>query len=481
MKRRLALVLLASSAIAIGSCAEEADYVRVVVRSSEPNLGPSLDMRVLLSGGERRSEFAYTAQRTRPAPDLTDFTVTFGESTGEVDIRALTCPNGCITDWGGNVRVKLPGGGRTIPLELHVGEQTVLRGIAPLDGDTDSVAVYGAQVALAWPTRTGKVSTVPVNEEEDRVAGGVDLAPQLGISVRKVRVTSRPSASFSSELFVTSWIEEGLRPTIRVESRNEAKAAPKPVIDLPGITDYHVAVDPSRKARLPIVSAALSDNRVVVYGHDTAGTRTTEPITSAGLTPVTGLVGIVVTPNDTLSLVVKGNTSRLVQISLASNPAPVVAEQRLTGTPVAVSLNADGSRILVASVSDLGDPEKGTLVLQSFSAVSPSPTTPEPVPIARFPFTAGDPASGVALSSCAIAWPERRADGSKLTDVWYSQIDLEQKPAGTPRLAHVSQDGHHWAPSLACFSATRIVATMFAGDNPRGDSANLTIRRLPTR
>ncbi len=478
MRRSNLALLLMVSLVAVGSCKDDVDYVRVVVQSSEPNLGASLDLQVALSGGGKSSGFQYRAQLTRPPPDLSDFTVTFASGVSEVDIRTITRPSGQSLDWGGDLHVSLPGAGRTLPLQISAGEQSV-KAIAPQDGDTQSIAVYGAEAALAWPTTSGKVQTVPVTE--DRVAAGTDRLDELGVDAKKIRVTSRPSASFNSELFVTSWIDSGLHPVVRSEIRNEQTPKIVTVDDLPGIIDYHVAVDPAKMARLPIVSAALTDNRVVVYGHDLDGNVVQPRIESPALTPLTGLLGIVVTPNETVALVVKGNGSRLIQISMKNDATlgTKIAEQTLVGTPVAMSLNADGSRIVVATVSDFGDPEKGALSVQTFSAVNPSPTH-APVAIARYPFTAGDPAGGVALSSCAIAWPQKRADGTGVTDVWYTLLDLGQQPTGTPHLAHVAQDGHHWAPSLACFSQSRVLATMFAGASPRAPTATLVLRRLPT-
>lgn len=482
--RLLALGTL-TLALALGtSCKDDVDYVRVVLQSSDPQLGPSLDVKVLLTGGTKASDFSYTAQLTKTPPDLSDFTVTFdSNSPHELDIRAVTRPSGKSVDWGGNIHVTLPGSGRTLPLEIFAGEQQIVADVHAPDGDTDSIAPYGPQVAIAWPTSDKRVSAVRGNIQDDRVTGSTDRAPELGTDVKKVRVTSRPSQSFTSELFVTSWIESDLTPVLRTELRNVEATDPLPIEDLPGITDLHVAVDPSKSARLTIVSAALANNRVVVWGHDENGKRITDRIESPALTGTASLVGVVVTPNETLSLAVTGNGSRLIQISL-KNDATLgtrVAEQALSGLPVAMSLTADGSRILVATVSDPSDLDKSKLQLEVFSAANPAPTSPAPIKIAPFPFVAGAPGSRVALSSCAIAWPQLRADDSQLVDVWFSQLDFDQKPTDVPHVAHVSQDGNHWSPSLACFSSSSIFATMLTGVSVQGDSAHMMLRRLPTQ
>src|SRR5262249_7341729 len=152
---------------------------------------PPFDLRVLLSGGGAGTEFTYRALQSG-APksgDVSDFTVTFGPSAmREIDVRIVGKPGNQFVDCGGDLHVKLPGEGRTLPIELYAGETNAVPGILPLDGDTQSIAAYGAQVALAWPARSGQVATVPVTL--DRVEGGVQGADRLGGSVKKVRVTS---------------------------------------------------------------------------------------------------------------------------------------------------------------------------------------------------------------------------------------------------------------------------------------------------
>jgi hypothetical protein len=483
MRRLISLSALALGLSVVPSCKDDPDYARIMLQSSDPRVGASLKLQILLSGGGRASQFSYTTDLSRPPPDLSDFTLTFDPtSPREVDVRAITRPSAQAVDWGGDLHLVLPGAKKTYSLELYVGEQTLPPKIpSPADGDLDSIAPYGAQAAIAWPTKDDRVAAVPGNIDNDRLTGSIDRPPEFGTAVKKVRVTSRPSSSFTSEIFVTSWIEADSRPTLRSELRNLATTEPQTIDNLSGVTDFRVALDPSRTARLPVVSAVLVDNRVVVYGHDDTGALLTARIEIPALTSVTALVGAVVTPNETLSLVVTGNEDRLVQISLGNDDSlgTLVAEQTLSGVPVAMSTTADGSRILVATVTDAGDPEKGTLRLQAFSASNPTPTTPEPIKVAPFPFVIGDPASRVALSSCAVAWPQARADGLSAIDVWYSQLDFDQKPS-PPHVAHVSQENSHWSPSIACFSATNIMATMLTGPNPRGD-ASLALRHLPTR
>lgn len=479
------LLALCSSAL---SCSDDTDYVRVVVRTNDPTVSISvLDLRVAVFGGEQKTSFSYQAQPKKAArapgsPDLSDFTVSFGKSPPpEVDLRIVTRPSGKAFDWGGDAHVTLPGDGRAISLTLTAGEQD-LHAANPLDGDAQSITGYGGGVAVAWPTTTAgntRVSAVSINPERVQ---GLERPGELGTGIKKPRVASRPSESFTSDLYVTSWIEESARPTLRAEVRNQkTDDTPKLIDNLPGTTDLHVACDSSKTARLPIVSAALAENRVVVYGHDETGNNVTKRIESPGLTPVNGIAGIVVTPDETLALAVNGNGARLVQISLRNDNSlgSVVSEQPLTGTPVAMSRTADGSRLLVATVRNAGDPRRGELLLQAFSSKNPAPSG-DPVRVAPYPFTAGDPASHVALSSCAIAWPQRRTDGTNLTDIWFNQLDLDQKPTGEPHVANVSQEGHHWAPSIVCLSTQRVYATFFSGPDTHAANATLTMRRLPT-
>jgi hypothetical protein len=408
-------------------------------------------------------------------PNLTDFTVTFGSNAGsDVDVRVATRPSGEAVDWGGDARISLPGAGRTIPLFLSRGEAAVQK-IAPLDGDAQTIAGYGTQVVLAWPTTTSTVGILAINP--DRTV--LERPPDFGTAVSKVRIASRPSNDFTSELYAATWIQESAKPIIKTEFRtlkpNDPRAKEKPIGTIVRATDLHVACA-RRELTPPIVTATLVDDRAIVHTHDEFGVTTGGPLESPSLERVNRIVGIAVTPESTVTLAVNGNGSRLVQLD--TKTGATVHTEPITGQAVSLSLNGDGTRLFVASVQGVGADAK--LLIESFSVRKPTRTGTGASVVAPFPFVPGVPASRVSLASCAIAWPELRRDGSNLTDVYFQELDDDGRPEGEPHLANVSSVDHHYAPTVVCLSPIRAFLTMFTAPTTNSSQGSLALRRLPT-
>ncbi len=458
-----------------GSCKDDVDYVKVVLRSSDPSLAISpLDLRVSVVGSGKSSSFGYVARQKIPGaespPDLSEFTVSFGPEAGdEVDIIVRTRPNDSV-DWGGDSRVRLPGAGRTVSIGLTRGE-TALQNVATLDGDIQSAAAYGGQLVLAWPTVSGKVSLLSINPDRGI---GLERPPEFGAAASKIRVASRPSSDFTSELFAASWLERGATPVLKTETRTQTYV-PRSIGTVSRATDVHAACARRDLTTTPIVTAVLTDAGVVVHTHDETGATLAGPFTNPALQRVNRIVGLAVTPNETVTLALNGNGSWLVQMS--TQTGAVIHEERLTGIAMSMSPSADGSRLLVASVMGIND--EATLQLETFSVQRPT-RIGAPSVVDRFPLIPGVVTSRVSLSTCAMAWPVIRSDGSGVTDVRFQELDIDGRPAGESHLANIGRDGQHFAPTAVCLSSTRAFLTFFDSANPTGPTGRLSLRRMPT-
>jgi hypothetical protein len=473
-------VLAATALSSAASCSEDVDYVRVVVRGTDPALTVStLELRVALAGGGNGSSFKYdasakSAKPGEPPPDLSDFTVSFGAGAGgEVDVRLATRPSGQAFDWGGDARVELPGGGRTVTITLAPGEDERLPAINPLDGDVASAASYAGQIVLAWPTLSRKVSLLSVNP--DRLPG-FERPPEYGTNPSKLRVASRPSSDFPSEIFAAVWLDQASVPTIKTETRTQA-FEPVAIGTLTRASDVHVACARRELEQTSpsVATAVLIEGRVLVHTHADSGATTRGPLGNPALDRVNRIVGIAVTPDDTVTLAINGNGSSLVQMDAATGN--IVQAAPVSGQAVAMSFSADGSRLLVASVAGVG--EQATLQLETFSVRKPTPTQAAALVVSRFSYVPGTAFSRVSLGSCGIAWPELRADGSGLTDVRFQQLDSDGHPVGDAHFANVSTKDHHYAPTLVCLSPRRAFLTMIGGDGSANANARLLLRRLP--
>jgi len=467
--------ILSAIVFAAIGCAGDPDFVRVVVRGTDPSLTTSpLDLQVHLAGGGRGSDFSYQAQWRQGAStdvaDVSDFTVSFPEGAPkDVDVRVSTRPSGAAVDWGGDVHVTLPGDGRTLSLSLARGESAVSSDVSTQDGDLQSLAAFGTEMVLAWPSKAGRVAIIPINPDRPAPA----RPAEYGAAASKIRVSARPSGDFTSELFAASWVEEGARPMLKTRTRtSEIDLPPVPIGAVTRATDLHVAV--ARRTLKPaLASAVLVDDRVLVHTHDEAGGTLSGPFEGPELASVNRIAGLVVTPEETVTLAVNGNGARLVQLSTVDGR--VVHAEAIEGRAVAIGLNADGSRILVAAAVGVGDDAK--LKLETFSVRKPTRISSSVV--APFSFVPGVPESRVSLAECAIAWPAPAADGSGFTDVVYQELE-DGRPVGSPHFANVTRSRHHFAPTVVCLSASRVFLSMLEAPQPSRSDASLMLRRLPT-
>lgn len=462
---RIRRATLLAVILASASCGDE-DYVRVTVQSNEAGFALASDVRVVVSGGGRSASKEY---RPRPEALTTDFVVAFDEAAGtEVDIRVTTRPSGAAVDWGGDLRVTRPGGARTLPLVLAPGESTVSE-VAVLDGDMQTAAGYGEGVALGWPTSAGTVAILPITP--GRPPG--DRFPQFGERVARVRLASRPSNA--SSLFAAAWLDKGAVPTLRVQRRDAEPGPPVAIGNERRASDIQVALSRTTSLEPAIATAILVDGRVKVFAHDEAGAVTSGPLEPVDLDRVNRIVGIVVTPDGTVTLAVNGGGGRLVQLDAASGAVRHVTP--LVGQAVALALSADGTRLLVASVDGVG--AAGRLLLDVFSVKTPTRTTDAPADLGPYEFVPGVPTSRVSLASCAVAWPERRRDGSAGSDIRFRELDGNGAPLPGARLANVATVGRSFAPSVVCLSESRAFVSFVTSDVDE-TTGKLAIRALPS-
>lgn len=478
----LAFVSVPALVLALGSCAEDDDFVRVVVRGIDPSLVTApLDLSVLVTGAGTAKTFAYKAQikaRDATTTDISDFTLSFGKpddarAKSAVDVRIVTQPSGARVDWGGHVRVLLPGDGRDVGLSLTEGE-TPIQDIAPLDGDGQTLASYGQEIVLAWPSPGGKAAYLTTNPDRPT---GTSRPTELGLAVSKVRVASRPSRNFPSDMFAVSWINEGSVPMLQITQRNQAPPPPVAVGSVIRATDLHVAcarddLDPA------VASAAIVEGNVSVHVHDTMGATLAGPLVAPGLDRVNRIVGIAVTPGNTVTVALNGNDSRLVKVPVAGGAPKSVP---IRGRAVAMSTSSDSNAIYVATL------DGSDLLIETFDTFEEPGLEPAPrrtafpaTRVASFDLVAGVAASRVAIGSCAIAWPEKRKDADGALDIFFQSLDAQGQPVGEPHLANVSSGGQHYSPSVHCFSETRAFVSMIAADSVGAPIGKLAVRRLPT-
>lgn len=466
--RHVALAVLASALLSPG-CKDDIDYLRVVVTGDDPTLSAApLDLHVRVSGAGRTSTFDYRATR-KPAPDLSDFTVSFSpDATGPLDVFLTTRPSGDNIDWGGDLRVDLPGAGRTLKLPIAQGE-TQIQTIASADGDLVTAAPFGTQLVLTWPTIGKKTAVLPVNPDD---LPGLGRAPEIGNAVSRVRVAARPSGDFTSELFAVSWIEDGATPILKTETRTE-RFEPAAIGGGQRASDLHVACA-RRELEPAIVSATFTDGQVFVRGHDVSGKVTSGPFAPSELARVNRIVGIAVTPDKSAVIAVNGDQSSLVQIDMTSGV--VIHRQPVEGQVASMALNGDGTRLFVATVVGFGD--QGKLRLEVYSVRTPTRTR-DPEVVGPYPFIAGSTLSRVSLSSCALAWPEKVSDGTDGVRVRYQEIDVDGSPTGESHSANIGQTGVHFAPTVVCLSSVRAYVTFVSAPQPESSTASLAFRRLP--
>lgn len=460
------------------SCQSKTDFVKVALHGDPSLSTSSLSLHVDVRGAGATTSFDYESapKPGRKEPTLSEFTLSFGpHATGPLDIVVSTSlPSGSLVPWGGDARLTLPGNGKTVTIGLEAGE-SALQDITTLDGDIQSSAPYGGELVVAWPTARGTVSIAPINP--DRPQQGIERPPEFGASATKIRVASRPSSDFTSELYAASWVEQRDRPMLKTSVRTQA-FAPQRIGTLEGVTDVHTACA-RRELTPPIATAALTSAGVVVHTHDETGITLRGPLTTRELTAVNRIVGLAVTPNETVTVAVNGNGARLVQID--TKTGKTVHTEPLLGTAVAMSPNADGSRLLVASVVGLG--ADATLQLETFSITLVR--VGESTTVAPFDWVPGVPASRVSLSSCAMAWASKSPTNDASTDVRFQELDILGQPAGTPHLANVGRESSHFSPTLVCLSQTRLsqtraFITFFEAGSPTGPNGKLMLRQLPT-
>jgi hypothetical protein len=87
--------------------------------------------------------------------------------------------------------------------------------------------------------------------------------------------------------------------------------------------------------------------------------------------------------------------------------------------------------------------------------------------------------SRVALSDCAVAWPELRQDASGVVDLRVLDLDSEGNPSGASRFLNAVTDGYHFAPTAACFSPTRAYASFISITDTAALSGGVRIRQIP--
>jgi hypothetical protein len=189
-------------------------------------------------------------------------------------------------------------------------------------------------------------------------------------------------------------------------------------------------------------------------------------------TSVRGVRGLAVTAAESLVVAIEDDNRWLLR---RYNPiGEVRAEQEMSGEIAAMALTADGVLVLTAVLA--GEPR--SLEVQAHY-VSDLTRFRDPVPVVAAERLPGGLFSRIALSDCALAWPELRQDASGVVDLRVIDLDSEGMPAGTSRFLNAVTEGYHFAPTAACFSPTRAYASFISITDTAALSGGVRIRQIP--
>ena len=479
--RRLRLFAV-FACLAAADCGDDPAYVHVYVQGSGAASGNALTSQpftldVVAFGDGQRADLSYPTHLRPPdgptTSPFTDFLLDVSARPQDpFDLRFVTKGVADNVPWGGDAHLASPVAGQSIVVTLTRGEDRPFKDelFSLLDGDMQNATlVGGAGLALAWVDRNG-VRAVSINPDRPVGRGNI-LCADCG-APKSLRIASRPLSPFGSDLYAVAWADAS-HIKLQTEPRSSSDT---PLIDMASATGADIGTIGlacfRKGAKADVVALRLEGQDVVASLHDENGTAIGD--TKVGVTGAKErtLVGVVTSLDDAYTVGVRGATSRLVRIGLDGT---MLGAAQLDGDLRALGLSADGNRLLVAT-SQARSSNVAELDLSAYSATD-LVRVGDPQPITQRAFPSGTTLSPISISSCGLAWAEKRDDGSEDVDVRVQRIDDDGNANGAPSFANVAPTGTWFAPTIACASQTRVFITMF--DHATEQTGNLYLRRLP--
>lgn len=456
--------------IALGAACSR-DYVHVVIEG--PELSSSVvDLNASIYGGGKATSFNYTAN-FRPGDGgvpQSDFVVEVDDSSVKpVTVRVSSSEN------GGDLLLPEVQGALEKRLVLSPIEQVRSQKAQFGDGTGENLALFSNGIVLGWPAQEGGLLRVidrdPINVQQRPTTIG-DAGTTV---VEHVRTASRPVATgFGPDVSALSWIDSNGQLhsaafTLLTEGQPKVK-------DLGPASDGFITLA-FKGATFDLAVASVASTGSIAlrfFSVDPTGTATESLAEYQLPLQAAGMVGMVATPANKIVVALKSvhrSDGFSDELALVDPTGSIITEVPIEGSLRAVALNADGTRLLVATT------RADRLLLTRYYAGNLGQVQSEPADVGTSRISAG-PQARLALSSCLIAWPELRADGSAQVDLRYQYFDADAKLLGSSHLANVGTSGDHFAPSVACASTTRAYIS-FYGHEKDSTTATFYLRRVP--
>jgi hypothetical protein len=245
---------------------------------------------------------------------------------------------------------------------------------------------------------------------------------------------------------------------------NDEPGGMRPQVDLAAADELVVACPLDIDAAAETLSRSGGGLQLAL--HDATGAVTASTAVDVGVT-VRRLRGLVAPAGAVVGAVEGVPGWQLIRVT----PQGVVAAHRDTDEVLALSLSADRALVLTAQLSG------GSLVLQPYFAGTLEPAG-DPTTILDGERLASGVYRHVALSSCAVAWSERRSDDSGAIDLRVADVDGSGAMTGESRVLNASWDDLHVGPALTCLSAIRAYAA-FSQTTAAAGGGTLQLRKVP--
>jgi len=453
---------LAWLGLAVAAC--QPDYVHVIVQSSSSELaGVPWTVSVRAYGDGRSASKDYRSFFDGPSPLYqSDFVLLLDSAPDEIDLRVAVWNH--PRRWAGDRILAGPGDGRDVSILLHAG--AILLGTAQTgDGELVSLTRFTSGLAMAWISTDGvalRIERYPDNP----VSREVPIADETAAT--KLRIASRPTTNlFGPDLIVVSWIDGSGQGRLHLQFDDDRTQR----IDLGPTGDLWAAIAPAEPAPpFAVATATPSTTQLVLAWYDDAGGALGQKTVAIprGLRRITGFAaaaeGVLLAAVDTM----EGNA-----FLLRHRPDDSDGDALAVDHVEAMSLSADQSRLFTVQ-------RNGDLFVQSYEVATFTPAG-EPQRLVAADQVPEGFFGGVAISSCAVAWPQFRDDGAdeRSVDLRVQDLDSTSALQRSSRLANGEVDHDHFAPSLACLSPSRAYTTFLVAD--AGDATGeIKLRQVPS-
>jgi hypothetical protein len=455
--------------LALVAC--QPDYVHVLVESSTPMLEFGLvGVNISVYGGgaaketDYRGKFEPGDESTLP---YTDFNLVLDDAPpGLVDLRVSVADT--PIRWAGDRLIEPPGDGRAIHMLLYEGEQTLGSLRLGGDGELASVARFTSGLATAWLDSNGV--QIRTDRVPDAPLGRPELVLPADPGASRVRITSRPTTNFfGPDLLMVTWRGSDNRAWMMLQDEEERRD-PQP---LRNAEDVWGAVAPA--GEIFAISTIIVDGQHLWFRwYDATGALLGE-IDRKPPGALRRVRGLVVGQMGFMVAAVETDQGWFL-MHVSAEPDVETVDPVPIGEVAAIGLTSDQVFVLVVQRVD------DDIVIQPYYATTlgtPSAAAvladAERVPIGLF--------SRITVSSCAAAWPERRADGSDAVDIRVQDIDQDGLPVRTTRLINSDYSGIHFAPTVACMAQTvaslpSLAYATFVASDTSGNNASLKLRKL---